>query len=106
MPSPLLHLGAAVTCAHGGPAQPVEVNPRVTVSGQPVVTLPGNYVITGCPLAATAGPAPCSTGEFITAANRVAILGNPVILQEGSSICVPSGTPLRVLGGQMRVTAR
>ena len=38
MPGPILHLGATVTCSHGGQAQPTAPNPRVLVSGQPVVT--------------------------------------------------------------------
>ena len=40
MPGFLLHVGATVLCAHGGQAQPTVPNPRVTVSGQPIVTLP------------------------------------------------------------------
>ena len=38
-PGPLLHLGATVLCAHGGQAQPTAPNPRVLVSGQPMVTM-------------------------------------------------------------------
>ena len=29
MPGPILHMGAAVLCAHGGQAQPTVPNPRV-----------------------------------------------------------------------------
>ena len=39
MPGFLLHVGATVLCAHGGQAQPTVPNPRVTVSGQPIVML-------------------------------------------------------------------
>jgi hypothetical protein len=82
------------------------VNARVTVSGQPVVTLPGSYVIAGCPLSAVPAQAACLTGQFVTATSRVTAMGNPIVLQDGISICAPSGTPLLVSGGQMRVTAR
>jgi len=42
MPAPMLHLGATVLCSHAGQATPVAPFPRVTVSGQPVVTVFGS----------------------------------------------------------------
>ena len=39
MPGFLLHVGAQVTCMHGGQAQPTVPNLRVTVSGQKTVTM-------------------------------------------------------------------
>ena len=38
MPGPLLHSNAMVTCAHTGQTKPLAPNPRVKVSGQPIVT--------------------------------------------------------------------
>jgi len=35
-------------CSHGGQAQPTVPNPRVTVSGQPTVTVSGPYLVAGC----------------------------------------------------------
>jgi len=43
MPGFLLHLGASVQCAHAGQAMPTVTNPRVTVSGQPIVNQPSPY---------------------------------------------------------------
>ena len=48
MPGFLLHVGATVMCAHGGQATPTVPNPRVTVMGQPTVTLTAPYVVAGC----------------------------------------------------------
>ena len=48
MPGFIVHMGAAVQCAHAGIAQPITVNPRVTVSGQPIVTMANTYSIAGC----------------------------------------------------------
>ena len=45
----LLHAGATVLCAHAGQAQPTAPNPRVKVSGQPVVTQAAPYAVAGCP---------------------------------------------------------
>lgn len=105
MPGTLLHLGAQVICSHGGQAQPVAPVPRVTVSGQPVVTIESPYVVAGCALPPPpAANGPCVTAQFITSATRVMAEGAPVLLLDSMSICAPSGTPLIVMETQMRVT--
>ena len=104
MPGPLLHVGATVLCSHGGQAQPTTPNPRVTVSGQPVVTLASPYVVAGCPLPPPlAGNGPCVTGQFIAGAARVFAAGQPVLLQTSPSVCTPTGTPLMPVVAQTRV---
>jgi hypothetical protein len=47
MPGYLAHQGATVICSHGGQGQPSVTNPRVKVSGQPVVALPTPYTVAG-----------------------------------------------------------
>lgn len=37
-----------VISSHGGQGQPSVIDPRVTVSGQPVVQLPTPYTVAGC----------------------------------------------------------
>ncbi len=102
MPGYLLHLGATVLCAHGGQAQPTMSSPRVTVSGQPVVTQTCMYTIAGCPQASI--PAPfCATAQWIVAATRVKAGGIPLLLQDSQAICAPTGTPLNVVMTQFRV---
>lgn len=104
MPGPLLHLGATVLCAHAGQAQPTVVNPRVLVSGQPIVTLTTPYVVAGCTLPPPPGAnGPCVTAQWITGATRVFASGVPVLLMTGQSICAPSGTPLLPIAAQVRV---
>ena len=106
MASFVLHLGATVSCAHGGVAMPLAPNPRVLVGGQPVVTMTGGYAVDHCPLPPPpAGNGPCVTGRFITASTRVRVAGSPLVLEDGASICAPSGAPLLVTTMQMRVTA-
>ena len=105
MPGFLLHLGATVTCAHGGQAQPTAVSPRVMVSGQPVVTLSAPYVIAGCPFPPPpAAIGPCVTAQFVMGATRVMSEGVPVLLLDSQAICVPTGTPLIIAVTQPRVT--
>lgn len=103
MPGFLLHQGATVLCSHAGQAQPTVPNPRVRVSGQPIVTQPNPYVIAGCPFVPPAGNGPCVTAQWITAATRVRAGGVPVLLQESQAICAPTGTPLIIIVTQMRV---
>ncbi|MEI2579936.1 PAAR-like protein [Scytonema sp. PRP1] len=102
MPGHLLHQGATVLCTHGGQAQPVVPNPRVRVSGQPIVTQPNPYVVAGCSLPPPAG-GPCVTAQWITAATRVRAGGLPVLLQDSQAICAPTGTPLNIVVTQVRV---
>lgn len=105
MPGFVLHFGATVLCSHGGQAQPTMVNPRVLVSGQPVVTLTAPYVVAGCALPPPpSANGPCITAQFMTGATRVLAEGVPVLLLDSPAICAPTGTPLLVVQAQPRVT--
>jgi len=102
----LVHVGAQVICAHAGQAQPSVPNPRVTVSGQPTVALTSIYLVAGCtfpPPPAANGP--CVTGQWLTGTTRVTSNGQPLVVNAGTSICTPTGTPLVATVTQTRVTA-
>lgn len=106
MPGPMLHVGATVLCAHGGQAQPTAPNPRVLVSGQPTVLLTAPWVVAGCAMPPpTAGNGPCVTAQFVTGSMRVLSLGQPLVLMDGQSIAVPTGTPLIPAVAQVRAIA-
>jgi uncharacterized Zn-binding protein involved in type VI secretion len=103
MPGFLLHLGAVVQCAHAGQAQPTVTNPRVTVSGQPIVMNAAPYMVAGCPFVPPGGNGPCVTAQWVTSAVRVTSNGLPVLLQDSQAVCAPTGTPLVILTTQVRV---
>ena len=103
MPGYLLHQGANVLCLHAGQAQATVPNPRVKVSGQPIVTQSASFVVTGCPFVPPGGNGPCVTAQWVTAAFRIRADGMPVLLQDSRSICTPTGTPLNIIVTQMRV---
>jgi len=106
MPGFMLHSGATVQCLHLGSAQPTVVNPRVTVSAQPIVTAASPYAIAGCTFPSMSGGAPpCATAQFTTFAGRVTAMGQPVLLIDSQATCVPTGTPLLIVSTQLRVTA-
>ncbi len=107
MPGFLLHVGATVLCSHGGQAQATVPNPRVTVSGQPTVTMSGPYVIAGCALPPPpAANGPCVTAQFVSSATRVISNGQPLLLFDSQATCVPTGTPLMIVQTQTRVTGQ
>jgi len=104
MPGYLLHMGATVLCAHAGQAIPVVPSTRVTVGGQPIVTMECPYTIAGCafpPPPVANGP--CVTAQWVMGATRVQADGVPVLLQDSQAICAPTGTPLNIVMTQMRV---
>lgn len=103
MPGPLLHVGATVQCAHAGQAQPTSPNPRVLVSGMPIVMQPAPYVVAGCPFNISGAPSPCITAQWVTGAVRVTSNGMPVLLLDSQAICAPNGTPLMIVSTQTRV---
>jgi hypothetical protein len=104
MPGFLIHFGATVLCAHAGQAQPTVTNPRVMVSGQPIVTLPAPFMVAGCPFNVSGAPSPCITAQWVSAATRVTSNGMPVLLFDSQAVCAPNGTPVMILATQTRVT--
>jgi uncharacterized Zn-binding protein involved in type VI secretion len=105
MPGPILHLGAMVSCAHGGQAIPTMPSPRVTVSGMPAATAGAPYTVPGCTFAPPAGNGPCVTALWEVTALRVSSMGQPVIIMTGTASCVPTGTPLVPISAQTRAIA-
>lgn len=106
MPGFILHLGATVTCSHGGQALPAATNPRVIVSGQPVVTVIP-YTVAGCafpPPPAANGPC-VAAPSWIAPAVRVLAGGMPVLVNASQAIATPTGTPLIIAVTQVRVQA-
>ena len=106
MPGFMVHVGASVTCAHGGLAQPTAPNPRVTVMGQPTVTIAAPYVVAGCafpPPPAANGP--CVTAQWLVGTTRVTSNGQPLVVLSSQAICAPTGTPLLIVATQTRVSA-
>ena len=103
MPGYLVHSNATVLCAHApGKAQPMMTYPRVKIGGQDVVTQNITYAVSNCALTGTSNP-PCASATWTSAATKVRAGGQPVLLQDSSSTCTPTGTPLNVAVTQTRV---
>jgi hypothetical protein len=106
MPGFIVHVGATVLCSHGGQATPTVPFPRVTVSGQPVVTIAGPCVVAGCSMPPPiAGNGPCVTGQWLVGTTRVLAGGQPLVVQSSSSVCAPTGTPMIIAVTQVRASA-
>jgi hypothetical protein len=105
MPGPILHMGAVVTCAHGGMAGPTAPSPNVLVSGMPIATIAAPWQIAGCAFVPPAGNGPCVTGMWIMGSVFVTSNGAPVAILSGVSTCVPTATPMLPLSAQTFVIA-
>ena len=106
MPGFLVNVLSQVQCLHGGIATPTVSNPRVLVNGQPTVLMSTPYQVAGCAMPPpSAGNGPCVTGQWTSGTVRVTSLGQPLLVQAGTSTCVPTGTPLVVMVTQPRVSA-
>ena len=100
----LIQQGATVKCSHGGQAMPITPNPQVTISGQPTALLSSPWSVAGCPLVPPPLP-PCVTAQWVTGTTRVTSNGQPLVVQSGQAVCVPTVTPLVAAVVQTRVTA-
>ena len=104
MPGPAVTATTTVNCAHMGKGTPTAPNPRVSIQGQPIVTITSTYAIAGCPFTTPAGnPLPCVTAQFTTAATRVTAGGQPVLLADSQATTIPNGVPVVIVPGQTRV---
>jgi len=104
MPGFLVHSAATVICLHAGQAKPIAFNPRVKVDSQFTVTQSATYAIAGCGLSGSGSP-PCATAQWTKAATKVLSGGVPLLLQDSTAACVPTGTGLQVTLTQFRVKA-
>ncbi len=105
MPGFLLHVGAVMTCAHGGVVAAVPQPPRVLVGPGAVLTATSQLTVTGC----TNVPTDVKV-QWLNIATRVLIGGQPALLQApptgpGNGTCLASSTPAAVVAMQTRVTA-
>src|SRR4051812_35565209 len=106
MPAFLIQQGATVICAHGGSAQPTVPSPRVQLGGMPALLVGDPWMVSGCPFPPPPnGTGPCVSAQWLVGALRVTSGGKPLLLQTGSSLCIPTATPLTVVVTQTRVQA-
>ena len=91
-------------CAHGGQAMATAPNPRVVLGGQPSVLLSTPWTVAGCPLVPPPLP-PCVTGLWVVGTVREMSNGQPLVVQSGTGITMPNGTPMMPVVVQARVMA-
>jgi hypothetical protein len=110
MPSYLLHANATVLCFHAAKVNAVSCSTRVKVTGQPAVKMTDTFVVSGCPFTLPTTPPkpqPCIKVQWIRAASKVLIEGQPALLQDSNGLClsaeqIPQGAP-NVVVTQTRV---
>ena len=109
MPGPVYHANNVTICPHGGQVQDVPTHARVLVNGQPVALFSDQAMIVGCAFNVSGVPQPCLRVQWLVPAARVQVLGQPVLLQLSTGLCLgptqaPQG-PVSVLVNQPRVVA-
>ena len=98
MPGALLDANTTVMCAHGANAKAAMPNPRVQTGGAATVALASPFLVSGCSNVAPGGaPLPCVTATFLMGAARVTSGGQPLLLQDGQALAIPTGTPLSII---------
>ncbi len=105
MPGFLLNTAAVVICPHGGQAQPVQPSPFVRVGGAAALTQPAGHTVAGCALPPPAG-GPCATVQWTTAALTVFSAGQPLLLADSASLCLPPSAPAQVPATQILVRGK
>jgi hypothetical protein len=107
MPGQVLTVGAVVVCAHGGLVQSAAPEPRVRVSGGPVLTTAAAFTVTGCPVPPPpVATGPCVSALWVSSAIQVRSRGVPLLLSDSLAMCIPSGAQVTVVATQTRVSAR
>lgn len=110
MPGTVLHTGTTAACPHGGTLSIVAASPRVSVSRVRVAVLTDHGLVVGCGFMLPNGkPQPCITARWITAATRVFVNGQPVLINPLLAVClsaeqIPGGPPI-ITASQTRVIA-
>jgi len=103
MPGYLLHMGATVSCQHGGTATPVASSLRVKVASQAIVTQTTSYTVAGCSLTPPPPKPFCATAQWTSGATRVTSGSIAVLLADSQATCATTGTGVQVSTTQTRV---
>lgn len=104
MPGPVITMTSTLMCGHAGTATATTPAARVLIGGTPAVTIASPCIVAGCALTGTGSP-PCVSGQWLVGAVRATTHGQPLALQNGSSMTTPTGTPMMPLVVQPRVVA-
>jgi hypothetical protein len=105
MPGFLVHQDAKVLCKHNGTVELVAVNPRVKVSGKPIVIQKSMYNIKGCSLTSPTNPF-CASVTWTGGATYVKAGRMPVVLEDSEAKCATTGTGLKIEDIQTRVKGK
>jgi hypothetical protein len=103
---PLLHVGALVSCPHGGVLVPMTASGRVRVSGHLVLTARQAHAVHDCPHVGPDGtPSPCSVAAWTGGSTRVCSRGLALLLADSTATCTPNAATATVHEVQHRVRA-
>jgi len=101
MPGFIITQDAQLVCPHvTGTAQAVSPDPRVSISGSPIMTVQREYLIGSCPDTNSH----CISASWQSGAQKVTASGLAVAIASGTSVVKPAGV-LTVQRVQAKVSA-
>ncbi len=97
MPGYLIDAGAIVQCPHQIPVT-ISGSQTLKVGGQVATVMNDTFTISGCPFMVGPKPQPCVKVQWLVAATRVTIKGQPALLVDSQGLCqsadqIPAGPP-------------
>jgi hypothetical protein len=110
MPDPLLVVGGAVMCPHGGQVTIISSDTRVLAGGTPVALVTDQFMVAGCPFVVGTVPQPCIKVQWTTPTVETLINGQRAITAASVAICIaangaPNGAPIIVSTQTMAVAS-
>lgn len=104
-----IDITSSITCPHGGKVVLTTTNNKVLTDHKTATLQSDIHTITGCPFNVNGSPQPCVTLQWTTAATKVTIMKQPVLIKMNTGICknaaqVPQGPP-NVSSTQIKVKA-
>jgi hypothetical protein len=108
----VVDFGTKMTCPHGGTVTFLPAGPPIaTINGMQVATVADQLLVTGCSLANSSPPTPCTTVQWANVGTML-VGGKAVLLQStpppgpGNGLCVgsPTAVPPVLQSIQQRVT--
>ena len=90
---------SVITCPHGGQVKAITTNTKVKSEGTKfLLRITDSFTIVGCPFVVTpptpATPSPCIIVQWSNPAQKVKVIGIPVLLETSIGLCLnPAGIP-------------
>jgi hypothetical protein len=88
MPGNLLTTSSTIMCPHGGQAQLMTANSRISASRSKVLLESDVHIVSGCPFTVGSAPSPCARIEWEMGTSRVSINSTAALVVTSIGQCL------------------